>query len=410
MYMLIEVLGPLVCILTGGLLFQEYRHNSLVLAIAGFLVAGGSLFTIMELLSFHRQQVKEPLRTTGPNSNTHQSPPIDTNQPVPSHIQDSINENVYSFQVCNSTNYNTSLAVVSQMTNNSDVWTVAGWWDVSANSCKVIGRGTTNKTLYVMATVQNESRGWYGDATKQCVELPGPFETIIRPNYSCGANGRIVGFRQFDISEYDFTWRVTGEPSWSDEQRATLLCDQLAANPTDPRKPANILGVGYEYLKTQSKAAVEACSVASRVAPQEQRYRYQYARALQVNEPEKALEIHEELVRNGYPASYDNAGALLIRSRHDFEQAIMYFKEGVRHGDPDSMVSLANSIDLKYYVPPTDPSATRFTLLSMAADRGHVGAQDAIKELQQVQQQRTHDAEVLGQMLGTIFGGVVRHQ
>jgi hypothetical protein len=282
-----------------------------------------------------------------------------------------------------------------------------------------IGR-FANRKIYSMATVQNDSRGWYGGATKQCVEFPGPFETIIRPNYSCGTNGRIVGFQEFNVSETKFTWRLTGEPSWSEERQATLLCDQLAANPTDPSKPANVSGVGYDDLKTQARAAVEACMLAIRFYPQEQRYRYQFARALQVEEPEKALELRMDLVRNNYPASYDNVGSLLIRTRKDFRQAIIYFKGGAQRGDPDSMVSLADLIDRNYYVPETDPIATRFALLSMAAELGHLGAQFAVQQervkFQQLQQQRefqqqqNHDAEAIGEMLGDIIGGMVRHQ
>jgi hypothetical protein len=159
------------------------------------------------------------------------------------------------------------------------------------------------------------------------------------------------------------------------DQEAALLCDQLAANPTDPRKPADVSGVRYDDLKTQAKAAVDACMRATRIYPddQHQRYRYQYARALQGDEPEKALALHKELARNNYPASFDNAGWLLIRTRNDYQQAIQYFKDGVRRGDPDSAVSLAYMIERQYYVPESDPTATRFALLSWAAQRAILG-------------------------------------
>ncbi len=199
------------------------------------------------------------------------------------------------------------------------------------------------------------------------------------------------------------------------EGRAAPLCDQLAANPTDPRKPANVPGVPYEDLKTQAKAAVDACMLAMNIYPQEQRYRYQYARALQVDEPGKALEVHIELVRNNYPASCDNVGWLLIRTRKDIQKAIGYFKEGVRRGDPDSMVSLADLVERHYYVPENnDPTATRFALLARAAQLGHPGAQLAVEQerikfqqLQIQQQNQQQQEQLMIQMFGTILQSVV---
>jgi hypothetical protein len=196
-------------------------------------------------------------------------------------------------------------------------------------------------------------------------------------------------------------------------QQAAPLCDQLAANPTDPRKPAHVSGVRYDDLKTQAKAATQACTLAMQTYPGEQRYRYQYARALQVDEPEKALDVHKELARNNYPASFDNVGWLLIRTRKDIQQAIGYFKDGVRRGDPDSMVSLADLIDRHYYVPENDPTDTRFALLSRAAQLGHPGAQLAVEQerikfqQQQIQQQNQQQQEQLMiQMFGTILQSV----
>lgn len=202
------------------------------------------------------------------------------------------------------------------------------------------------------------------------------------------------------------------------DQESASLCDQLAANPTDPRKPADVPGVRYDDLKIQAKAAVDACMRAMQIYPQEQRYRYQYARALQVDEQEQALQLHKELVRNNYLASYDNVGWLLIRTRNDYQQAVKYFKEGARRGDPDSMVSLADMIDRQYYVPENDPTAAKFALLSWAAQRGHPGAQRALEQeriknqqLQIQQQNQQQQEQLMIQMLGTlgtVLQGVAR--
>lgn len=93
--------------------------------------------------------------------------------------------------------------------------------------------------------------------------------------------------------------------------------------------------------------------------PAEQRFRYQYARALQVDKPQKAIKLHRQLVREGYLTSYDNAGWILINTYRNIREAVQLFKEGARRGDPDSMFSLADMNDRQYFAPETDPTATR---------------------------------------------------
>ena len=120
----------------------------------------------------------------------------------------------FSFEVCNATSYGAEIAVVGRKNPDSDAWTVSGWWTVSANSCITIG-GFAKGKFYSMATVHGELRGWYGGDTKQCVEFPGPFETVVRPVSGCGANSKIVGFQEFNVIGDSFTWRLSGEPSSS---------------------------------------------------------------------------------------------------------------------------------------------------------------------------------------------------
>ncbi len=194
------------------------------------------------------------------------------------------------------------------------------------------------------------------------------------------------------------------------EHQSGLLCDQLAANPTDRGKPSNVAGVSYDVLKNQVSAALESCSLAVKVYPQELRYHYEYARALQVNNPEKAIEFHKVLATANYVASFDNIGSILIRTYKNIPQAIRYIREGVRHGDPDSMVSLANLIE-KNYVQEANPTAARFALLSRAAQLGHYGAQVAVEQeqikFQQLQQQREFEQQQQ-QMMLQLFGTVLQ--
>jgi hypothetical protein len=156
-------------------------------------------------------------------------------------------------------------------------------------------------------------------------------------------------------------------------RQAGASCDQMAANPSDVRKTGDVAGVPYNDLKTHAKAAADACALAMRVNPEEIRYRYQYARALEIDDPKKALKIHEQLIHDGYPASYDNAGSILIGTYKKIPEAIKYFNEGVRRGDPDSMVSLTSLID-QHYLFKDNPSEAKYALLTRAAELGHPGA------------------------------------
>ncbi len=199
------------------------------------------------------------------------------------------------------------------------------------------------------------------------------------------------------------------------ERQAGTLCDQTAANPSDVRKPADVAGISYNDLKTNAQAAVEACAIAMRGYPAEVRYRYEYARALEIDEPQKALELHMQLVQEGYLASYDNAGSILIGTYKNVPKAIKYFKEGAQRGDPDSMLSLADLID-KHIVPENNPVAARYALLSRAAQLGHAGAQRFLDqervEFQQLQRQREfqqQQQQLMLQMFGTIMQGIPHH-
>ena len=125
-------------------------------------------------------------------------------------------------------------------------------------------------------------------------------------------------------------------------RQATYRCDQLAANPSDKRKAA--AGVPYDQLKMQSREAIEACSIAVSQYPSELRFQYQLGRALEFEDRPQALSIHTKLVSLGYPAAFDNLGSLILSDQRDFRRAERIFREGVRRGDADSMVSLANMI------------------------------------------------------------------
>ena len=118
------------------------------------------------------------------------------------------------------------------------------------------------------------------------------------------------------------------------QTKAAKACDALAANPTDQHRVTE--GVTYEALKGQAREAIESCELAAKQSPAVLRFQYQWARALQTIDREKALEKLRELVKKRYAAAFDNAGWLLITQRKNLEEAVYHFRTGAQLGDPDS--------------------------------------------------------------------------
>jgi hypothetical protein len=199
--------------------------------------------------------------------------------------------------------------------------------------------------------------------------------------------------------------------------RADLLshagskCDELAGNVYDPRRPQSTGSADFSALKERATDAVEACQAAVQQAPTEARYKYQLARAFQVNEPAKAVPILEGLMSQRYPAAFDNFGwALLDRriGKNDMRGAIGAFRNGAALGDPDAMDSLANLI-LDGKVSATPEQALQ--LLRRAASMGHLAAQSRLSEAEEraaaAQQQLQNDEQGRQLFLG-ITGGLMQ--
>jgi hypothetical protein len=195
--------------------------------------------------------------------------------------------------------------------------------------------------------------------------------------------------------------------------RAGASCDDLAGNPSDTRKSSASPGSRYENLREHFVEALDVCKTAIDNMPGELRYRYQYARALEISEPEKAIPLYRDLIRQNYPAAFDNLGNVYIRKK-DMRAAISVLKAGVRAGDPDSMVTMADLIE-RGYAPVQNPAAAKYALLERAAQLGHSGAQLAIAqkraEMQQQQQERAfqqQEQQMMLDLFGTIVRGVAR--
>jgi hypothetical protein len=185
-----------------------------------------------------------------------------------------------------------------------------------------------------------------------------------------------------------------------DATAAADACDRLAANPNDQRKPKSVPGVPYGELAGHAKEAAQMCEKAAEGFPNELRFRYQEARALQQLDRNKAFSIHELLVRQRYPAAFDNFGWL----QNNESAAISYFRTGTDLGDPDSMVSLAE-MTIRGRVQPRGRNETVLALYCRAAQLGHI---EAKKGCQRAQQATPAQLEQQRLML-EFFGAIIRN-
>jgi TPR repeat protein len=148
--------------------------------------------------------------------------------------------------------------------------------------------------------------------------------------------------------------------------------------------------------------------------PTELRFRYQLGRALEWIDRKKALQIHQGLVARGYPAAFDNLGWLYFTERRDSAQAVAWFRRGVRAGDSDSIVSLAEMID-RGYTAPANPSEEKLHLYRRAAELGNTVAmrayQTELAKEQALRQQNIMQLEQqrrMMQIIGTVIQNIPR--
>ena len=94
----------------------------------------------------------------------------------------------------------------------------------------------------------------------------------------------------------------------------------------------------------ESESAIAACEAAVARFPKNPRFKYQLARAYQSgSQPNLALPILQDLVRQKYIAAYDNLGWIYLENKavpQDFKKAIALFKQGAAADQPEPMNSL----------------------------------------------------------------------
>lgn len=143
----------------------------------------------------------------------------------------------------------------------------------------------------------------------------------------------------------------------------------------DSNKHPGVEGVVLGALKKVALRAIDECRVAKENEPNEPRFRYQYARAMQTVAPENAEvdRIFKQLVAERYPAAFDNYGWLHIQLYGDYAGAERLFRAGVVLDDADARHSLAQLIIEKRISPSRAGEAVE--LMREAAEQGN---QDAL--------------------------------
>lgn len=199
---------------------------------------------------------------------------------------------------------------------------------------------------------------------------------------------------------------VTGEPGRiSPAQPGTSAlsdqCDRLAGNEYDSHRNVNFSAVPYRLLSVQAQQAIQACRDASDEFPQQPRFRYQLARALQTQASPEAKEILTPLVIADYPAAYDNLGWMHFREGR-IREAIELFKKGAALESVESMVSYGNFLlEGKWIAKNSDLALHYFT---KAAELGHPYASEQVIKLQRIQEVQKFGRN----LLSTILDGIVR--
>jgi TPR repeat protein len=151
-----------------------------------------------------------------------------------------------------------------------------------------------------------------------------------------------------------------------------VLCDRLAADPSDPDKPADVKGT-RDIAPSDVATAIKFCKVASAAS---RRALYQLGRAYAANQqmPE-AIGAYRKAVDKGSTTAMVELGVLLATGAgapKDEAQARRLFERAAEAGNPRGAVNLAALSDSSGA--PSDPGKTR-AVLSRAAETNSAEAQ-----------------------------------
>lgn len=164
---------------------------------------------------------------------------------------------------------------------------------------------------------------------------------------------------------------IASAPSPLHAQSADLaLCDRVAADPTDPDKPADVTGVAA-IAPSDIATAIKYCKVA---AGSSRRALYQLGRAYAASQQTKdAVAAYRKAADKGSSAAMVELGLLLANGAagvaKDDAQARQLFERAAAAGNPRGAANLAGNGNL-----PSDPGEAR-ALLQKAAEANSAEAQ-----------------------------------
>lgn len=157
-----------------------------------------------------------------------------------------------------------------------------------------------------------------------------------------------------------------------DQSADLVLCDRLAADPTDPDKPADVKGAA-EIAVSDVATAIKFCKIASAAS---RRALYQLGRAYAANQQiADAISAYRKAADNGSTSAMVELGVLLADGSgvaKDEAQARALFERAAQAGNPRGVTNLAALSESGGT--PSDPAAAR-TLLARAAEANSAEAQ-----------------------------------
>ena len=126
-----------------------------------------------------------------------------------------------------------------------------------------------------------------------------------------------------------------------DQSAALVLCDRIAADPTDPDKPVDVKGV-TEIASSDVATAIKFCKIA---APTSRRALYQLGRAYAANRQlAEATGAYRKAADKGSTGAMVELGLLLATGSgapNDEAQARALFERAAKGGNPRGVTNLA---------------------------------------------------------------------
>ena len=160
---------------------------------------------------------------------------------------------------------------------------------------------------------------------------------------------------------------LTAAKSPAHAQSADLvLCDRLAADPTDPDKPADVKGVA-DIAPSNVATAIKFCKIA---APASRRALFQLGRAYAANgQMAEAIAAYRKAIDKGSSAAMVELGILYAAGSgvaKDEAQARKLFERAAAAGNPRGVTRLTALSGGGAAGPPADPAEARAMLMKAA--------------------------------------------